>query len=130
MCKSAFYSFVFLAVIYITFLPHSTMAQKNNPLKAEIRQTEHDDQWTFTACFKNDSTSTLSNLSYSFEGLKKGNGGTSSTSQSGRFEAKPGRETELATIRYNAITRGKIELKLTILHDQTPIAGDTLEIKP
>lgn len=130
MFKSAFYSFVFLAVIYITFSPDTTMAQKNNPFSAEIQQNKDKNEWTFTACFKNDSTATLSNLSYRFEGQKKGNGGTSSTSQSGRFEAKPNQKIQLATISYNAITQGKIELTLEILHDKTPIAGDTLEIKP
>ena len=129
MCKPVFYIFIFFAVIYIT-LPSNAMSQNNKPYKAEIEQNTQKDSWTFTAWFINDSSQVMSELSYRFEGLKKGNGGTSNTSQSGRFEAKPGQETKLATIRYNALTDGKIELTLEIFHHETSIVRDTLEVRP
>jgi len=129
MYKPALYIFVFFMVIYVTS-PSDAMSQDNKTYTAEIEQNTEKTPWTFTACFINESSQTMSNLSYRFKGLKKGNGGTSNTSQSGAFEARAGEKTSLATIRYNALTEGKIELTLEILHKETPIARDTLEIKP
>ena len=129
MYKPVFYISLFLLVIYITF-SSNVMSQDNKSYQARIEQNTEKDPWTFTASFRNDSSKALSELSYRFKGLKKGNGGTSNTSQSGKFEARSGEKVSLATIRYNAITEGKIEITLEILHKETSIASDTLEIKP
>jgi len=129
MYQSAFYILTLVSVIYITF-PSEAMSQQNNTYQAQIEQKKEQEQWTFTACFRNESSLAMSGLSYRFKGIKKGDGGTSNTSQRGKFEAQPGEKISLATIRYNAIKEGTIELTLKILHKETPIARDSLEIKP
>ncbi len=126
----AFYVSLLTTVIFITFSNLSMAQTDKDHYKAWIEKDTKGDQWTFKAQFRNDGPEAMNNLSYRFKSLKNADGSTSNSKQSDAFEAKPGEKITLATQKYNAITSGQIELILEILHKETPIARDSLDIKP
>jgi hypothetical protein len=105
------------------------MAQEKEQISSWIEKEIQTEKMRFNAFFKNESERKIKNLSYQFNGWKQSESGSSNISQSGQFEAAPGKKISLSTIELNNIQNGMLNLKLEIFHRDSLIATDSLEIK-
>lgn len=130
--KIGFYrtiQYVFFLLLIISFYPHNIMAQEKEQISSWIEKEIQTEKMRFNAFFKNESERKIKNLSYQFNGWKQSESGSSNISQSGQFEAAPGKKISLSTIELNNIQNGMLNLKLEIFHRDSLIATDSLEIK-
>jgi len=121
---------LFASSILLTLLGGEAAAQHHTRIASWIEKQTQTSNLAFTAWFKNDSSLTIKNLSYQFNGWKKSQAGTSQISQSGKFKAKAGKTKSLATIQWGEDREAEITLKLEIFHQNELIATDSLNLKP
>jgi len=121
---------LFASSLLLTLFGGEAAAQQHARIASWIEKQTQTSNLTFTAYFKNDSSATIKNLSYQFEGWKKSQAGTSQVSQSGKFKAKAGKTKNLATIQWGEDPEAETNLKLEIFHENELIATDSLKLKP
>ena len=103
----------------------SKMGQVNR-MQANIQKNLVKDQYVFTAFAQNTAQDTLYNCSYRFTANKKGGGGTSNITQSGKFHAPNQQKAKLSTIEFNKSPGIAVNITLKIEHQGQIIAQDTL----
>jgi hypothetical protein len=121
---------LFASSLLLTLFGGAAAAQHHTRIASWIEKQTQTPNLAFTAWFKNDSSQTIKNLSYQFNGWKKSQAGTSQISQSGKFKAKAGKTKSLSTIQWGEEQEAEITLKLEIFHQNELIATDSMKLKP
>ena len=121
--------FVFFLGLIIFFYSGNAMAQEKQKIYSWIEKDTQTENLRFNAFCRNESKDIIKDLSYQFNGWKQSETGSSNISQSGKFEAEPGKKISLSTLELNNIQKGMLNLKLEIFYKDSLIATDSLEIK-
>ena len=102
-------------------------SDKNPDVKAWIDSSHKENSYTFSGRFVNH-TGTEMSCSYQLKTGRSGRSGMSSSSQSGRFHAIPGKEIHLSTVSVNIQKIDECRIELVVWQKDQVIAGDTLVV--
>ncbi len=122
MTRLWFSALLFVLVIFLTDREFG-QERTRNPSRIDIQRSGS--ELLIVGTFVNDTEADVE-FSYRLDGRKNGPSGTSSTRQSGSFQAESHMEVSLSKIKFNFDSRDVYELTLLIMDGETIVACDSV----